>query len=98
MDPRNRFQGNDSAGLCSLAGWYDNPFPSSYTLFLAPIDCSKIPAEKKNFLQEMLWLKVENYASITTAPRNNYQKVDFRQLFVKTDSLLTFLIALRRIL
>ncbi len=33
--------GIDSASLSSLAGRYDNPIP---TRFLAPIDCSKIPA------------------------------------------------------
>ena len=32
---------NHSASLCSLAGRYGNPIP---TLFLAPIDCLKIPA------------------------------------------------------
>jgi hypothetical protein len=37
----NRFQEIDSASLCSLAGLYGNPIP---TQFLAPIDCSKIPA------------------------------------------------------
>jgi hypothetical protein len=37
-----RSQGVDSASLCSLAGWCDNPIP---TQFLAPIDCSKIPAQ-----------------------------------------------------
>ncbi len=37
----NRFQGINSASLCSLAGRYDNPIP---TRFLAPIDCLKIPA------------------------------------------------------
>ncbi len=31
----------NSASLCSLAGRYDNPIP---TLFLAQIDCFKIPA------------------------------------------------------
>jgi hypothetical protein len=31
----------NSASLCSLAGRYDNPFP---TRFLAPIDCLKILA------------------------------------------------------
>ncbi len=31
----------NSASLCSLAGWYDNPIS---TQFLAPIDCLKIPA------------------------------------------------------
>ncbi len=34
--------GIDSASLCSLAGRYDNPIP---TRFLAPKDCSKIPAQ-----------------------------------------------------
>jgi hypothetical protein len=32
----------DSASLCSPAGQYDNPIP---TRFIAPIDCSKIPAQ-----------------------------------------------------
>jgi hypothetical protein len=41
LDPRNRFQGNSSASLCSLAVRYDNPIP---TRFLALIDCLKIPA------------------------------------------------------
>jgi hypothetical protein len=41
MEPRNRFQGMNSASLCSLAGRYDNPIPPR---FLAPIDSSKIPA------------------------------------------------------
>ncbi len=46
MEPRNRFQGMNSASLCSLAGRYDNPIP---TLFLAPIDCLKIPVpDSKN--------------------------------------------------
>jgi hypothetical protein len=41
MEPRNRFQGMDSASLCSLAGRYDNPIPP---WFLAPIDFLKIQA------------------------------------------------------
>ena len=41
MEPRNLFQGINSARLCSLAGRYDNPIPP---WFLAPIDCLKIPA------------------------------------------------------
>ncbi len=43
MGPRNRFQGMNSASLCtcSLAGRYDNPLPPR---FLAPIDSFKIPA------------------------------------------------------
>ncbi len=41
MEPRNRFQGMNSASLCSLAGRYDNPIP---TRFLVPIECLKIPA------------------------------------------------------
>ncbi len=38
-----RSPGIDSASLCRLAGRYDNSIP---TLFLAPIDCSKIPAKE----------------------------------------------------
>jgi hypothetical protein len=48
MEPRNRFQGINSASLCSLAGRYDNPIP---TKCLAPIDFLKISAQnfkKKN--------------------------------------------------
>ncbi len=41
MEPWNRFQGMNSAILCSLAGRYDNPIPPQ---FLAPIDSLKIPA------------------------------------------------------
>jgi hypothetical protein len=37
----------DSASLCSLAGWYNNPIP---TRFLAPIDCSKIQTLRKELL------------------------------------------------
>jgi hypothetical protein len=40
-EPKNRFQGINSASLCILAGRYDNPIP---TRLLAPIDCLKIPA------------------------------------------------------
>ncbi len=32
-DPKNRFQGTNSARLCSLSGRYDNPIP---TQFLVP--------------------------------------------------------------
>ncbi len=40
-EPRNRFQGINSASICSLAGRYDNPIP---TRFLAFINCLKIPS------------------------------------------------------
>jgi hypothetical protein len=43
-EPRNRFQGTDSASLCCLGGPYANPNPI-YNRFLALIDCSKIPAQ-----------------------------------------------------
>jgi hypothetical protein len=43
-EPRNRFQGINSAILCSLEGRYDNPIP---TRFLAPKDCLKIPAQRE---------------------------------------------------
>ncbi len=42
MGPRNRFQGTNSASLCSLAGRYDNPLPPR---FLAPIASLKTPAQ-----------------------------------------------------
>ncbi len=48
-EPRNRFQGMNSASLCCLAGRYYNPIP---TRFLAPIDCFKIPALFQHILQE----------------------------------------------
>jgi hypothetical protein len=53
MEPRNRFQGMNSASLCSLAGRYDQPLPPR---FLAPIDCLKIPAlaTKTNFPQQTM--------------------------------------------
>jgi len=41
MEPRNRFQGINSASLCGLADRYDNITPR----FLAPIDSLKIPAQ-----------------------------------------------------
>ncbi len=41
MEPRNRFQGMNSASLYSLAGRYDNSIPP---WFLVPIDSLKIPA------------------------------------------------------
>ncbi len=42
MEPKNRFQGINSASIYSLAGRYDNPIPN---LFLALVDCLKIPAQ-----------------------------------------------------
>ncbi len=42
MELRNRFQGMNSASLCSLAGRYDNPLPPR---FLALIASLKIPAQ-----------------------------------------------------
>ncbi len=44
MRSKNRFLETYSARLCILAGLDDNPFP---TRFLAPIDCLKIPAQRK---------------------------------------------------
>jgi hypothetical protein len=40
MEPRNRFQGINTASLCCLAGRYDNPIP---TRCLAPKDFLEIP-------------------------------------------------------
>jgi hypothetical protein len=47
MEPRNGFQGMNSASVCSLAGRYDNPIPPR---FLAPMDSLKIPAPFLSFL------------------------------------------------
>ncbi len=41
-EPKNQFQGINTARWCSLAGRYDNPIP---TRFLAPLDCVKIPTQ-----------------------------------------------------
>jgi hypothetical protein len=49
MKPENRFQGMNSASLCSLAGRYDNPIPPR---FLAPIDSLKIPAGLSQLIKE----------------------------------------------
>ncbi len=58
MEPRNRFQGINSTSLCSLAGRYDNPFP---TRFLAPVDCLKIPALTRPWqFWYMIHLMMEN--------------------------------------
>jgi hypothetical protein len=51
MEPSNRFQGINSASLCSLAGRYDNPIPAR---FLVPIDCLKIPALRINITTELI--------------------------------------------
>ncbi len=51
MEPRNRFQGNNSASLCSPAGRYDNPIP---TRFLAAIESLKIPAHFSS--RNVFWL------------------------------------------
>ncbi len=57
-----RSPGIDSASLCSLAGRYDNPIT---TRFLAPIDCSKIPA-----LHEDLWCRGSCNNDCPTQSRN----------------------------
>jgi hypothetical protein len=41
-ETKKRFQGINSARLCSLAGRYDNPIPIR---FLVPLDCLKIPTQ-----------------------------------------------------
>jgi hypothetical protein len=44
-------KGINSASLCSLAGRHDNPIPA---LFLAPINCLKIPAQYSTSLSPFL--------------------------------------------
>jgi hypothetical protein len=54
MEPENRFQGMNSASLCSLVR-YNNPIPPR---FLAPIDCLKIPALLSYSQQRMKGKKI----------------------------------------
>jgi hypothetical protein len=61
MEPRNRYQGMNSASLCSLAGRYDNPFPPR---FLASIDSLNIP--------EPVFLNV--YGAQESIPRNEFRQ------------------------
>jgi hypothetical protein len=49
--------GFDSASLFSLAGQYDNPIP---TRFLAPKDCSKIPAQVEISKLQMMRMRNED--------------------------------------
>jgi hypothetical protein len=58
MEPRNRFQGMNSASLCSLEGRYDNPIPTRY---LAPIDCLKIPTLVENLSPPPTTLSIHNF-------------------------------------
>ncbi len=64
MGPRNRFQGMNSANLCSLAGRYDNPL---LPRFLVPIDSLKIPARD-------FWQSVPNFWNFLVSGRS--QKTD----------------------
>ncbi len=77
---RNRFQGIDSASLCSLAGQYDNPIP---TRFLAPIDCYKIPAHYRR-----------EYGCKTGSP-SFWEPVCPSYFRVNTDSVMFFFICRR---
>jgi hypothetical protein len=51
----------NSASLCSLAGWYENPIPPQC---LAPIDVLKIPALKNMHFFIAPYEKFEDYAKI----------------------------------
>ncbi len=62
MEPRNRFQGINSASLCSLAGRYDNPIP---TRCLAPIDFFK---NSSSVVCLKLWIYYSYYMGSLSAP------------------------------
>ncbi len=83
MEPRNQFQGINSASLCSLAGRYANPIPIR---FLAPIDCLKVPALSSYWLAHfylmknpakccsiLVWIaRCWNYLLTSQNPKNNW--------------------------
>ncbi len=71
MEPRNRFQGMDSASPCSLAGRYHNPIP---TRCLAPIDFLKIPAQVARALRILLWRHLWNACCLMRQPPGNIGK------------------------
>jgi hypothetical protein len=67
-EPKNRFHGTNSAGLCSLEGRYDNPIP---TRFPAPKDFLKFTAQPRHEIpytnkqaRHSTVLFNENYAEI----------------------------------
>ncbi len=62
-NPKNQFQGINSASLCILSGRYDNPIPTQCP---APIDCSKNPAPQKKtaFFFRHTWLQGKNFHGI----------------------------------
>ncbi len=53
--------GIDSDSLCSLAGRYDNPI---ITRFLAPMDCSKIPAHVFISYPHFTWISQTELAVV----------------------------------
>ncbi len=83
--PKNRFQGINSASLCSIAGRYDNLIPIR---FQAPIDCFKIPALTFSvqmcnddlyfvFLHLIFFMGIEQYCNLaityTTSKSDRYE-------------------------
>jgi hypothetical protein len=79
MEPRNPFQGMNSASLCSLAGQYDNPIP---TRILAPIDCLKIPAQ-------VAFLPQDFFPPITLSSVDFQQISDGPRLYIRTVKKIT---------
>jgi hypothetical protein len=94
MEPKNQFQGMNSASLCSLAGRYDNPI---HTRCLAPIDCLKIPAQtnknipyRKRIIQRPNTKKSMVYAGVdynlTLCPlHSRLQNIYYGQLNASVD-------------
>ncbi len=74
-EPKNRFQGTDSARLCSLAGRYDNPIP---TRFLAPIDCLTIPALSSSLCLYYFYLYIHLWPTNERNSLSSYQQQIFR--------------------
>ncbi len=82
--PSNRFQGINSASLCSLAARYDNPIT---TRFLAPMDCLKIEQERRlegqqftklGIKYEYDWLYLQSINSDKHLPQSPFTGSFFR--------------------
>jgi hypothetical protein len=84
MEPKNLFQGMNSASLCSLAGRYDDSIPPR---FLAPIDSLKIPAPEKGKDGRKREMEEENKNLVPLAHNFNQKMFSIKSRFCRDRSL-----------